>query len=113
MCLRFVYCAEFCRFTARCLLSMIKHQLAQTSKDVEQRVNTVLKPSQSVYNQTLKISDSQMELQNGQIKISERIDEGMTMLNESTNKLGEEMVSLRNKVVEIEKELEKWEMRCL
>ncbi|MFS7939298.1 hypothetical protein Hanom_Chr05g00450081 [Helianthus anomalus] len=88
-------------------------QLAQTSKDVEQRVNTVLEHSQSVYNQTLKISDSQMELQNGQIKISKRIDEGMTMLNESANKLGEEMVSLRNESVEIEKEWVKWEMRFL
>ncbi|KAJ0945903.1 hypothetical protein HanPSC8_Chr03g0133271 [Helianthus annuus] len=82
-------------------------QLAQTSKDVEQRVNTVLEHSQSVYEQSLKISDSQMELQNGQMKINERIDKGMAMLNESANKLGEEMVSLRNEAVEIEKEIGK------
>ncbi|KAM0030567.1 hypothetical protein Hdeb2414_s0018g00538401 [Helianthus debilis subsp. tardiflorus] len=80
-------------------------ELAQTSKDVEECVNIVLEHSQSVYEQSLKISDSQTELQNGQIKMNERIDEGMTMLNESANKLGEEMNNLRNDAVEIEKEI--------
>ncbi|KAJ0594894.1 hypothetical protein HanHA300_Chr03g0113381 [Helianthus annuus] len=80
-------------------------ELAQTSKDVEERVNIVLEHSQSVYEQSLKILDSQTELQNGQIKMNERIDEGMTMLNESANKLGEEMNNLRNDAVEIGKEI--------
>ncbi|KAI3756780.1 hypothetical protein L1987_56603 [Smallanthus sonchifolius] len=82
-------------------------ELAQTSKHVEERVNVVLEHSKSVYEQSLKIADSQMELQTGQIKMNERIDEGMMMLNESANKLGEEMNSLRNETVEIEKEIGK------
>ncbi|KAK1418824.1 hypothetical protein QVD17_27971 [Tagetes erecta] len=82
-------------------------QLAQTSKSVEEHVSVVLERSQSVYEQTLKIADSQMELQNGQIDMNVKMDEGMTMLNESTNKLGEEMNKLKNEAVEIEKQISK------
>ncbi|KAL9997253.1 hypothetical protein Hdeb2414_s0641g00928171 [Helianthus debilis subsp. tardiflorus] len=82
-------------------------QLAQTSKNVEERVSVVLERSQSVYEQSLKIADSQTELQNGQINMNVRLDEGMTMLNESTNNLGQEMSKLKNEAVEIEKEIGK------
>ncbi|XP_076923377.1 protein GAMETE EXPRESSED 1-like [Bidens hawaiensis] len=82
-------------------------QLAEASKHVEQSVNIVLEHSVSVYEQFFKIVESQMELQNGQMKMSERIDEGMMMINESANKLGEEMNSLRHKAVEIEEEMDK------
>ncbi|KAK9058992.1 hypothetical protein SSX86_021610 [Deinandra increscens subsp. villosa] len=80
-------------------------QMAQTSKQVEERVNVVLEHSQLVYEQSLKIAYSQMELQNGQMKMNKMIDEGMMALNESTNKLGGEMNTLRNEAVEIEKEI--------
>nr|GEY46085.1 DNA replication licensing factor MCM3 [Tanacetum cinerariifolium] len=53
-----------------------------------------------------------MELQDGQTKMSERLDEGMTTLNESmatlnesTNNLAEHMINLKKKAVEIEKEI--------
>ncbi|KAF5802589.1 hypothetical protein HanRHA438_Chr06g0270311 [Helianthus annuus] len=118
--IRLVCHCSWCYVLEICLLCLIlpihgslssiddqTRQLAQTSKDVEQRVNTVLEHSQSIYEQSLKVSDSQMELHNGQIKMSERIYEGMSMLNESDNKLGEEMVSLRSEAVEIEKEIGK------
>ncbi|XP_076928861.1 protein GAMETE EXPRESSED 1-like [Bidens hawaiensis] len=82
-------------------------QLAETSKHVEERVNIVLEHSHSVYKQSVKIADSQTELQKGQMIMSERIDEGMMMVNESANKLSEEMISLRNEAVEIEKEIGK------
>ncbi|KAL8196017.1 hypothetical protein R6Q57_025017 [Mikania cordata] len=82
-------------------------QLAQTSKLVKEHVNVVLVHSQLVYEQSLKIADSQMELQNEQTKMNERIDEGMTMLNNSANKLAEEMNTLWNEAVEIEKEIGK------
>ncbi|KAI7738789.1 hypothetical protein M8C21_021086 [Ambrosia artemisiifolia] len=48
-----------------------------------------------------------MELQNGQVSMNVKLDEGMTMLNESANRLGEEMSKLRNEAVEIEKEISK------
>nr|XP_043631080.1 protein GAMETE EXPRESSED 1-like [Erigeron canadensis] len=82
-------------------------QLAQTSKDVEERVNVVLEHSQSVYQQSLEIADNQLELRNRQINMNEKLDEGMIMLNESTSKLGEEMNNLRNEAVKIEKEIDK------
>ncbi|GKA69418.1 hypothetical protein Tco_0775482, partial [Tanacetum coccineum] len=73
-------------------------ELAQTSKNVQERVNDVL-------DQSLKITDSQMELQNSQTTMNERPDEGMTTLDEYTNNLGKEMINLKNKDVEIEKEI--------
>ncbi|GJZ68768.1 protein gamete expressed 1 isoform X1 [Tanacetum coccineum] len=82
-------------------------ELAQTSKNVIGQVNVVLEHSQSVYQQSLKIADSQLELGNRQINMNERLDEGMTMLNESANKLGEKMNNLRKEAVEIEKEVGK------
>ncbi|XP_076900393.1 protein GAMETE EXPRESSED 1-like [Bidens hawaiensis] len=82
-------------------------QLTQTSKNVDESVNTVLARSQSVYEQSVKIADTQTELQIGQMNMNVRLDEGITMLNESANKLGEEMSKLRNEVVEIEKEVGK------
>ncbi|XP_076945939.1 protein GAMETE EXPRESSED 1-like [Bidens hawaiensis] len=82
-------------------------QLAQTSKNAEESVNTVLARSKSVYEQSVKIADAQTELQIGHMNMNVRLDEGMAMLNESANKLGEEMSKLRNEAVEIEKEVGK------
>nr|GEY49473.1 protein gamete expressed 1 isoform X1 [Tanacetum cinerariifolium] len=80
-------------------------ELAQTSKIVEERVSIVLEHSHSVYEQSIKIADSQLELHNQQVSMNERLDEGMTMLNESANKLDEGMHNLRNEAVEIGKEI--------
>ncbi|GKB78980.1 gamete expressed 1-like protein [Tanacetum coccineum] len=80
-------------------------ELAETSKHVEENVNVVLEHSQSIYEQSLKIAYSQLELGNRQVNMNERLDEGMTMLNDSMNKLGEEMNNLRNEAVEIEKKV--------
>ncbi|CAI9277262.1 unnamed protein product [Lactuca saligna] len=82
-------------------------QVSQTSRNIQEHVGVVLQYSQSVYNQSVKLSDSQMELRDGQIKMNERLGEGMMMLNESTNRIGEEMKNLRNEAVEIEKEIGK------
>ncbi|KAL4567936.1 hypothetical protein LXL04_023532 [Taraxacum kok-saghyz] len=82
-------------------------QITQTSKNVQEHVGAVLHHSQLVYNQSLKLSDSQTDLRDGQMKMNERLDEGMTMLNESAMKIGEEMRSLRKEAVEIEKEISK------
>nr|KAJ0212970.1 hypothetical protein LSAT_V11C400167110 [Lactuca sativa] len=82
-------------------------QVAKTSKNVEQHVIVVLEHSQSIYEQSLKLADSQMELRNGQSIMNERLDEGMMMLNESANKIGGELKNLRDETVEIEKEISK------
>ncbi|KAI3503656.1 hypothetical protein L1887_32103 [Cichorium endivia] len=80
-------------------------QVSQTSRNIQEHVFIVLQHSQLVYNQSLKLTESQTELGNQQMKMNERLDEGMMMLNESANKIGEEMKSLRNEAVEIEKEI--------
>nr|XP_043629355.1 protein GAMETE EXPRESSED 1-like [Erigeron canadensis] len=82
-------------------------ELAQTSKNVEERVSVVLMNSHSIYEQSLKIADSQLELGTRQIKMNEKVDEGMAILNESANKLGEEMNNLRKEAIEIEVEIVK------
>ncbi|GJW59426.1 hypothetical protein Tco_0108761 [Tanacetum coccineum] len=46
-----------------------------------------------------------MRAANSQIQMNERLDEGMTTLDEYTNNLGKEMINLKNKAVEIEKEI--------
>ncbi|GJU08251.1 chaperonin CPN60-2, mitochondrial [Tanacetum coccineum] len=61
----------------------------QTSKHVEENVNVVLKHSKSINQQSLKISNSRLKLCNRQLNMIQRLDEGMSMLNDSANKLGE------------------------
>ncbi|GKC87085.1 chaperonin CPN60-2, mitochondrial, partial [Tanacetum coccineum] len=61
----------------------------QMSKHVEENVNVVLEHSKSINEQSLKIANSRLELCNRQLNMIERLDEGMSMLNDSANKLGE------------------------
>lgn len=77
-------------------------QVAETSRMVEDHVNSVLKYSESVYEQSKGIAASQLELSEGQSKMKANLEEGMSLLQESYNNLGGEITNLRKEAVEIE-----------
>ncbi|KAL8521497.1 hypothetical protein ACS0TY_011858 [Phlomoides rotata] len=83
------------------------HQVAQTSRVLEDRVNSVLKYSDLVYEQTKGISASQVELSEGQAKMKQNLVQGMALLQNSYDELGVEIINLRNEASEIEKEIGK------
>ncbi|KAL0330986.1 UNVERIFIED_CONTAM: protein GAMETE EXPRESSED 1 [Sesamum angustifolium] len=82
-------------------------QVAETSRVVEDRVNTVLRYSEAVYEQSKGIAASQVELSEGQATMKENLAQGMALLKDSYENLGVEIVNLRNEAVEIEKEIGK------
>ncbi|KAI3468499.1 hypothetical protein Pfo_025162 [Paulownia fortunei] len=82
-------------------------QVAQTSRMVEDHVNSVLKYSEVVYEQSKGIAASQVELGEGQAKMKENLAEGMLLLQNSYDNLGVEIINLRNEAAEIEKEIGK------
>lgn len=88
-------------------INLNTHQLAQTSKNVEDRVINVLKHSEAVHEQSKGIAASQSELREGQVEMKAKFEEGMEMLEDSYKNLGVEIDNLKNEAVEIEKEIEK------
>lgn len=82
-------------------------QVAQTSRVLEDHVNSVLKYSEVVYEQSKGIASSQLELSEGQAKMKENLAQGMVLLQNSYENLGEEITNLRNEASEIEKEIGK------
>lgn len=82
-------------------------QVSETSRVLEERVDSVLRYSEVVYEQSKGIASSQLELSEGQEKMKENLAEGMALLQNSYENLGEEIVNLRNEASEIEKEIGK------
>ncbi|KAL2499071.1 Protein GAMETE EXPRESSED 1 [Abeliophyllum distichum] len=82
-------------------------QVAETSKKVENHVYVVKKYTEVVYEQSKGIAASQVELSEGQKKMKEKLDEGISMLHDSYDNLGIEINNLRDETVEIEKEIGK------
>ncbi|GMY09734.1 protein gamete expressed 1 [Fagus crenata] len=97
-------------------LTKIDHQtlqVAQTSKNVSNQINGVLKQSELVFEQSEKIAASQSELQKGQENMNIKLEEGMTMIHEYHNNLGMEIHNLQSENSEIEKKISKVEMQSL
>ncbi|WOH15928.1 hypothetical protein DCAR_0935476 [Daucus carota subsp. sativus] len=84
------------------LVDLRTNQVAQTLKNVGDHVNLVLTTSEAVYELSAGIATSQGELREGQGKMLETLEEGMIMLNDSHNKLGQDISHLGNKTVEIQ-----------
>lgn len=82
-------------------------QLAQASKNVEDNIHTMLKHSETVFEQSKGIAASQLELQEGQGKMKKKFEEGMEMIQGSYDNLGVEINKLRNDAVEIERKISK------
>ncbi|CAB4304543.1 unnamed protein product [Prunus armeniaca] len=80
-------------------------QVAQTSKNVSDQIGGIMKQSEVMFEQSEKIAASQLELQMGQDKMKEKLEEGMEMVHESYHVLGKGIHSLQDETVEIEKKI--------
>ncbi|XP_047974363.1 protein GAMETE EXPRESSED 1-like [Salvia hispanica] len=89
------------------LIDVRTQKVAETSKVLEDHVNSVLRYSEVVYEQSKGIMSSQMELSEGQALMKENLAQGMELLQSSYENLGDEIVKLRNEAAEIEIEIGK------
>ncbi|XP_016648988.1 PREDICTED: protein GAMETE EXPRESSED 1-like [Prunus mume] len=80
-------------------------EVAQTSKNVSDQIGGIMKQSEVMFEQSEKIAASQLELQMGQDKMKEKLEEGMAMVHESYHVLGKGIHSLQDETVEIEKKI--------
>ncbi|PIA28722.1 hypothetical protein AQUCO_06700027v1 [Aquilegia coerulea] len=80
-------------------------QVAQTSKEVEEQIDVVLNYSKIIFEQSKGIVASQSELQGGQMDMREKLEAGMSMLQESYKNLGQDIEKLRKEAIEIEREI--------
>ncbi|WMV53736.1 hypothetical protein MTR67_047121 [Solanum verrucosum] len=89
-------------------------QVAETSKNVEGRVNAVLSQSEVILEQSKGIASSQLELNEGQAKMKESLHENMAIVHESYTNLDHGIDGLRTKTEDIEDEIVKVgdEMSC-
>lgn len=89
-------------------LSSIDHQtqqVAETSRNLQENVRILKSYSEEVYEQSKGIAASQEEMIEGQAKMRERVNEGMSMLHDSYHNLGAEILNLKEGTAEIEKEI--------
>ncbi|CAL0314485.1 unnamed protein product [Lupinus luteus] len=86
-------------------IDILSQHVAQTTQNVENHVGVVLRHSESVYEQTKKIAVSQSQLKEGQEGMKKNLEEGVAMLKDSYNYLGQEIEKLRDEAIEIEKEV--------
>ncbi|KAF9607613.1 hypothetical protein IFM89_037541 [Coptis chinensis] len=80
-------------------------QVAQASKEVEDQIDVVLNYSKVIFEQSKEIATSQAELQGGQLDMRQKLEAGMTMLQESYQNLGEDIEKLRKEAIQIEREI--------
>ncbi|KAI5662962.1 hypothetical protein M9H77_22285 [Catharanthus roseus] len=90
-----------------CTLDQRAQRVAEVSKNVESVVQDVFDHTKKVYEQSKGIASSQMELSQGQAKMKESLEEGISVINEYYSNLGQEIDSLRNEAVQIEKAIDK------
>ncbi|GMY24776.1 protein GAMETE EXPRESSED 1-like [Fagus crenata] len=83
------------------------HHVALTTKNVRDQIDVVLMHSEAVYEQPKELAASQLELQEGQVEMRRNLVDGMVMLKDSYNILGQEIDNIRNEAIEIEKGITK------
>ncbi|KAK9998580.1 hypothetical protein SO802_018183 [Lithocarpus litseifolius] len=82
-------------------------EIASTTKDVGDHIDVVLKHSEVLYEQSKELAATQLELQEGQVEMRRSLVDGMATLKDSYNILGQEIDSLRNEAIELEKGITK------
>ncbi|KAL8550118.1 hypothetical protein ACS0TY_008808 [Phlomoides rotata] len=82
-------------------------EVAETSRNLQENVNLLKTYSEQVYEQSKGIAASQEEVMRGQNMMKEKINEGMTNVQESYNNLGAEISNLKDETIKIEKEIGK------
>ncbi|GAV60460.1 hypothetical protein CFOL_v3_03990 [Cephalotus follicularis] len=81
--------------------------VAQTARDVENYMDILSTHSEAVYKQSREIATTQMELREGQLRMNGKLEEGMTILHDAYQNLGQEVNNLKTEAIEIEKEINK------
>lgn len=80
-------------------------EVAQTSKNIGDRIHDVLKNSEAIYEQSKGIAASQSKLQDGQEDMKATMEAGMALLHKSYENLGDRVEMLRKEAMEIEREI--------
>jgi conjugal transfer/entry exclusion protein len=79
--------------------------LAETSKHIGEQINDVLVHSKSIFEQSKEMATTQAELSRGQTEIREKIEAGMTRVEESYERLGNGMDKLKEETGYMQKEI--------
>ncbi|WCJ26150.1 gamete expressed protein 1 [Euphorbia peplus] len=79
--------------------------VAQSTNDVKDHMNDLSRFSKAVYKQSREIADSQTGLREEQVKMNEKLKEGMETIHDSYTNLGQQVDNLKNEAVEIEKQI--------
>ncbi|PKI68002.1 hypothetical protein CRG98_011598 [Punica granatum] len=82
-------------------------QLSKASKNVEEHVATIWNHAQALYEQSQGIAATQSELQEGQSRMNEQLEEEMTKISDSYSRLGRGIENLRIEALDIENEIAK------
>ncbi|XP_028784589.1 protein GAMETE EXPRESSED 1 [Neltuma alba] len=80
-------------------------QIVETVVNVEDRTKVLMRNSESIFEQGKKIADSQLQFAEVQEDMKMRFKEGIEILKESQNNLGEEIGKIRDESIEIQKEI--------
>ncbi|EEF28852.1 conserved hypothetical protein [Ricinus communis] len=89
-------------------LSSIDFQVqnvAQTTKDVKGNMVVLSQHSEAVYKQSKEIANSQSELREEQVRMNDKLKEGIATVHDAYTNLGQQVDNLRNETVEIEKQI--------
>ncbi|WCJ21952.1 gamete expressed protein 1 [Euphorbia peplus] len=79
--------------------------VAQSTNGVKEHMNDLSRYSEAVYKQSREIADSQTGLREEQLKMNEKLKEGMETIHDSYTNLGQQVDNLKNEAVEIEKQI--------
>lgn len=80
-------------------------QLSQQSQIVEENIREVLNHTEAVFEQSRSIAVSQSELQEGQSRMKEQLQEGVAKIHHSYTRLFQDIENLRTEAAGIEKEI--------
>ncbi|KAL1820453.1 hypothetical protein ACET3Z_015322 [Daucus carota] len=83
------------------------HQLAQTSRDVEDQAGIVLKQMEAIREQSIGMASFQLEFLEKEKSMKETTVEGMTLLHNSFKNLDLEVDKFEHEAIEIENEIAK------
>jgi chromosome segregation ATPase len=86
-------------------IDMQADNLAETSKHIGEQINDVLVHSKSIFEQSKEIATAQAELSRGQTEIREKIEAGMTRVEESYERLGNGVDKLKEETGYMQKEI--------
>ena len=87
--------------------------LAEVSKRTEEQINVVLVHSKSIFEQSKEIATTQAELSKGQTEIREKIEAGMTHVQESYERLGNGMYKQKKRLDICKRKLKVLVSQCL